>query len=91
MLAKHPWLAKSLYAAFVEAKQPYIVHLKGSEGNSADEQKYRGLMPLVGDPLPYGLKSNMASIEAMLAYGLQQNLIPRRMPLEEVFVDPDKM
>jgi 4,5-dihydroxyphthalate decarboxylase len=45
----------------------------------------------VGDPLPYGLKSNMASIEAMLAYGLQQNLIPRRMPLEEAFVDPDKM
>jgi 4,5-dihydroxyphthalate decarboxylase len=91
VLAKHPWLAKSLYAAFVEAKRPYIAHLKGSEGNSADDQKYRGLMPLVGDPLPYGLNDNMASIEALLTYGLQQKLIPRRMPLEEAFVDPDKI
>ena len=33
-------------------------------------------MPLVGDPLPYGMKANIASIEAMLTYGLQQKLIP---------------
>jgi len=90
VLSKHPWVAKALYDAFVEAKKPYIDHLKGSEGNSADDQKYRGLMPIVGDPLPYGLKDNMPSIEAMLTYGLQQELIPKRMPLDQVFVDPDK-
>jgi 4,5-dihydroxyphthalate decarboxylase len=83
-------VARSLYDAFVEAKKPYIAHLKGTEGNSADEVKYRGLMPLVGDPLPYGLEANMPSIEAMLTYGLQQQLIPKRMPLDEVFVDPLK-
>ncbi len=33
----------------------------------------------------------MPSIEAMLTYGLQQKLIPQRMPLDEVFVDPDKI
>jgi hypothetical protein len=32
----------------------------------------------------------MPSIEAMLTYGLQQKLIPKRMPLDEVFVDPEK-
>jgi 4,5-dihydroxyphthalate decarboxylase len=90
VLAKHPWVARSLYDAFVEAKKPYIAHLDGAEGNSADEVKYRGLMPVVGDPLPYGLKDNMPSIEAMLQYGLQQQLIPRRMSLDEAFVDPEK-
>jgi 4,5-dihydroxyphthalate decarboxylase len=90
VLSKHPWVAKALYEAFVEAKKPYIADLEGSEGNSADDQKYRGLMPVVGDPLPYGLEDNMPSIEAMLTYGLQQELIPRRMPLDQVFVDPDK-
>ena len=45
-------------------------------------------MPVVGDPLPYGLKENAASIDAMLTYGLQQGLIPRRMPQDEAFVDP---
>jgi 4,5-dihydroxyphthalate decarboxylase len=91
VLHKHPHVARSLYDAFVEAKKPYIAHLKGTEGDSADEKKYRGLMPLVGDPLPYGLKANMPSIEAMLTYGLQQKLIPKRMPLEDVFVDPEKI
>jgi len=32
----------------------------------------------------------MPSIEAMLTYGLQQKLIPKRMALGEVFVDPEK-
>ena len=91
VLIKYPHVARSLYDAFVEAKKPYIAHLKGTEGDSADEKKYRGLMPLVGDPLPYGLKANMPSIEAMLTYGLQQKLIPARMPLDEVFVDPEKI
>jgi 4,5-dihydroxyphthalate decarboxylase len=91
VLKNYPLVARSLYDAFVEAKKPYITHLKGTEGDSADEKKYRGLMPLVGDPLPYGLKENMPSIEAMLMYGLQQKLIPRRMTLDEVFVDPEKI
>jgi 4,5-dihydroxyphthalate decarboxylase len=90
VLWKHPWVARALYDAFVEAKKPYIAHLKGTQGDSADEKKYRGLMPLVGDPLPYGLRENMPSIEAMLTYGLQQKLIPKRMSLEEAFVDPEK-
>jgi 4,5-dihydroxyphthalate decarboxylase len=90
VLWKHPWVARALYDAFVEAKKPYIAHLKGTQGDSADEKKYRGLMPLVGDPLPYGLAANMPSIEAMLTYGLQQKLIPKHMSLEEAFVDPEK-
>jgi 4,5-dihydroxyphthalate decarboxylase len=88
VLWKHPWVARALYDAFVEAKKPYIERLKSGQGDSADDKKYRGLMPLVGDPLPYGLDANLRSIEAMLTYGLQQKLIPRRMSLEEAFVDP---
>src|SRR5947208_1680704 len=88
VLWKHPWVAGALYDAFVEAKKPYIEALKAGKGDTADDKKYRGLMPLVGDPLPYGLEANRRSIEAMLTYGLQQNLIPKRMSLDEAFVDP---
>jgi 4,5-dihydroxyphthalate decarboxylase len=88
VLAKHPWVATSLFDAFVAAKRIYIDALQRGDGDSADDRKYRGLMQTVGDPLPYGLEENAASIEAMLTYGLQQGLIPRRMPLDEVFVDP---
>ena len=89
VLWKHPWVARALYDAFVGAKAPYIAQLEGSAGDDANDKKYRGLMPLVGDPLPYGMQANMASIEAMLTYGLQQKLIPKRMSLDEAFVDPE--
>jgi 4,5-dihydroxyphthalate decarboxylase len=88
VLEKHPWVATSLFDAFVAAKRIYMDALQRGDGDSADDRKYRGLMPIVGDPLPYGLQENAASIEAMLTYGLQQGLIPRRMPLHEVFAAP---
>jgi 4,5-dihydroxyphthalate decarboxylase len=91
VLWKHPFVARALYDAFVEAKKPYIAHLQGASSDSADDQRYRGLMPLVGDPLPYGMAANVTSNEAMLTYGLQQKLIPKRMTLEEAFVDPDSV
>jgi 4,5-dihydroxyphthalate decarboxylase len=88
VLAQHPFVAESLFDAFLKAKDAYVARLKAGEGNAADDVKYRNLMPLVGDPLPYGLEDNMSSIETMLTYGLQQGLIPKRMPMEAVFVDP---
>ena len=91
VLWKYPFVARALFDAFVEAKSPYIAQLQSGVGDSADDKKYRDLMPLVGDPLPYGMKPNLTSIEAMLTYGLQQNLIPKRMSLEEAFVDPEKV
>jgi 4,5-dihydroxyphthalate decarboxylase len=88
VLAQHPFVAKSLFDAFRKAKDAYVARLKAGEGNGPDDLKYRSLTALVGDPLPYGLKENMPSIEAMLTYGLQQGLIPKRMPMADVFVDP---
>ena len=90
VLAQHPFVAKSLFDAFLEAKDAYVARLKAGEGNAPDDVKYRKLMELVGDPLPYGLQENMPSIEAMLTYGLQQGLIPKRMPLEDVFVESQR-
>jgi 4,5-dihydroxyphthalate decarboxylase len=88
VLEKHPHVAKSLYDAFAESKAIYMDKLNREEGDSADDKKYRGLAKVVGDPLPYGLKENAASIDAMLKYGLQQGLIPRPLKLDETFVDP---
>jgi len=88
VLAQHPFVARSLFDAFLAAKGAYVARLKAGEGEAPDDVKYRKLMDLVGDPLPYGLEANMPSIEAMLTYGLQQGLISKRMPFEEVFVDP---
>jgi 4,5-dihydroxyphthalate decarboxylase len=90
LLADHPWLAKSLYTAFTEAKARYLARLKSGEANSAEDKRYRDLTAVVGeDPLPYGIKANLTSIVALINYALQQGLMPRRLSVEELFVNPD--
>ena len=90
LLADHPWLAKSLYTAFAEAKARYLARLRSGEANSAEDKVYRGLTAIVGeDPLPYGLKANLPSIEALINYAVQQGLMPRRLSVDELFVNPE--
>ena len=43
----------------------------------------------MGDPLPYGMAANRASIDALMSYALQQKLIPERMPIAQAFFDPE--
>jgi 4,5-dihydroxyphthalate decarboxylase len=90
LLAENPWLAKSLYAAFSKAKEPYVAKLRSGKADSAEDKRYIGLMSFVGDdPLPYGIKANLPSITALIDYAFQQKLIPRRMTVDELFVDPE--
>ena len=89
ILKAHPWIAKSLYAAFSEAKTRWLPTLKSGQADSADDKDYRGLTPLVGDdPMPYGIVPNLPSIQALIDYSVQQGLMPRRLSIEELFVDP---
>jgi 4,5-dihydroxyphthalate decarboxylase len=89
VLAQHPGVARALFDAFLKAKNAYVARLKAGEGDSADDVKYRKLMPLMSDPLPYGMAANRASIEALVTYSLQQKLIPSRPQLDQVFVEID--
>ena len=92
ILNAHPWIAKALYGAFVEAKARWLPALRSGTANSADDAVYRDLIPLVGDdPLPYGIEPNRDSIEALIHYSVQQGLMPRRLSIEELFVDPDAL
>jgi 4,5-dihydroxyphthalate decarboxylase len=40
------------------------------------------------DPLPYGLAENLKTIQALEETAFKQGLIPRRMAISELFVDP---
>jgi len=91
VLAKHPRVAKALFDAFSAAKQPYLARLKAGIGSAPEDVRYRSFAPLMEDPLPYGMKANAASIEALITYALQQRLIPKRPAVSEVFADPEAM
>jgi 4,5-dihydroxyphthalate decarboxylase len=88
-LKSYPRLARSLMDAFVASKKPYLEKLKLGEGDSVEDTRYRKFLSLMSDPLPYGISANRDSIEALVTYSLQQELIPSRPQLDQVFVDID--
>ncbi len=88
-IKRYPWLAQSLMNAFVAAKQAYLEELKRGQGDKPEDKRYRKFLSLMYDPLPYGVRANRASIEALVTYSLQQQLIPSQPRLDHVFVAID--
>lgn len=89
ILAEHPWIAKALFNAFNQAKQEWLARLDAGIATTAGDKKYLALRDIVGyDPLPYGLKENLTTIQTLEATAFKQGLTPRRMAIDELFVDP---
>ena len=92
ILKAHPWIAQSLYTAFSKAKALWLTKLRSGEANTASDKKYRQLLKIVGDdPLPFGMKQNLPTIQALEDTAFKQRLTPRRMSIGELFVDPEKI
>jgi 4,5-dihydroxyphthalate decarboxylase len=89
ILAANPWVSRALFDAFSQAKDEWLARLDAGQGDPAANKKYANLRKIVGrDPLPYGLEGNLATIHALEDTAFKQQLTPRRMSIEELFVDP---
>jgi 4,5-dihydroxyphthalate decarboxylase len=88
LLSRHPGLGRALYEAFLESKEIYLRQLAAGESVSDKDAHYRTMARTVGDPLPYGIEANRASIDAMLGYCHQQGLLKKRHSIGDMFVDP---
>ncbi len=83
VLREHPWVAKSLFDAFSQAKADWLKNL-------AADAKYSKLATIVGpDPLPYGIAPNLPTITALQRIAHAQGLIPSIMPLDHIMFDPE--
>jgi 4,5-dihydroxyphthalate decarboxylase len=92
VLAEHPWVAKSIFNAFSEAKNEWLKRLDAGQPDNDTDKKYAALRKIVGyDPLPYGIQANIATIRALEETAFKQGLTPRRMSLNELFVDAEVM
>lgn len=92
ILAGHPWVARSLVEAFSQAKNEWLARLEAGSANSASDKKYAALRKIVGsDPLPYGIDANIKTIEALEQAAFKQKLTPARIPLDRLFIDPERV
>lgn len=88
----NPWLAKSLFDAFTEAKELAVAEL-------ADVSYLRMTAPFVaglleeqleifgGDPWPYGFEQNRHAVEVFLRYMQEQGLLEHAVTPEALFAD----
>ena len=89
---RHPWIANSLYAAFVESKRIARARLRYAGSLAAmlpwlqDEIEEIDQVFPSGDPFPYGIEPNRPTLEALVRYMAEQHFIPDAMPIEELFV-----
>jgi len=91
VVRENPAIARAIYEAFDEAKLQWLARLNSGEADTASDKRYRALQPLVGnDPLPYGIEANIRTIEALERTAFEQGLTPRRMTIDELFLDPAK-
>jgi len=87
LLAADPQLGRAIYRAFDESKQLYLSQLDAGGAGDAEDEKWRRMRAFVGgDPLPYGIEPNRATLELLLGYAHAQGLTPQRYTPGEIFV-----
>jgi len=88
---RHPWIANSLYAAFVEAKRIARARLRYAGSLAAMLPWLQDEIEEIdqvfgGDPFPYGVEPNRPTLQALVAYMVEQHFIAEQIPLERLFV-----
>ena len=90
LVRENPWLPRSLYQAFVEAKR--IAYQKFAETGVlayalpwlvAEAEETQALMG--NDPFPYGVEKSRKTLETLTRYTFGQGLAPRQLKMEEMF------
>jgi 4,5-dihydroxyphthalate decarboxylase len=85
-LHAHPWLAVEMFRAFKASKDIYLNGLdQRTELGARDRQSLRNRELVGGDPLPFGLKRNRTSIEAMMEIDVQQKIIAKPLDVDSLF------
>lgn len=88
---RNPWIAGSLYKAFVEAKNRALaqLHRRGAHPYMLPwiHETVQEIDELfAGNSWPYGIAANRPTLAALVQYMAEQHLIARPLPIEDLFV-----
>jgi 4,5-dihydroxyphthalate decarboxylase len=88
VLAKDPWLANSITAAFDKAKDACTEYYDDPNwsrfvwGRHLFEEERAAFGD---DPWPHGIRKNRANIERFIGYSLDQGLMEKKLAVDELF------
>jgi len=86
----HPWVANSLYKAFLKSKEICLTNLKKVNALHAMipwlNAEVEETIKLMGeDYWQYGIEKNLKTIETLCQYSFEQGLAKRRVSIDELF------
>ena len=87
LLAAHPELAGDVFDAFAQAKRLYLARLRNAaiDKPTKIDELHRRVMAIAGDPLPYGVDANRATLERLVEHAVAQHILPERIEVESLF------
>ena len=92
ILERHPWVAHSLMVAFNKAKALTMQRMENPRmvPLALWREEWETQREIFGrDPWEYGLTpANVKNLETMIGYAHTQGLMPRRMKIDELFLNP---
>jgi 4,5-dihydroxyphthalate decarboxylase len=90
LLDDNPWIARNLYNAFLESKNRSVERMLDPAVSRypvawlpAYARRMRDMFG--GDPFPYGIEENRATLEQLALYSFQQGIAHRHVKIEEYF------
>jgi 4,5-dihydroxyphthalate decarboxylase len=91
LLERHPWIAESLYRAFVASKQKALARMRYAGSLSCMLPWLQSEIEEIdavfgGDAWPYGIVANRPTLDALVQYMVEQHFIARPIALDDLFV-----
>lgn len=90
LLQQRPELGELVFDAFARSKQLYVDRLRAGaiDSPTAPDRMYQRVLEVTGtDPLPYGTEPNRAVLEELMRSAVDQRILDRPMPLEDLFAE----
>jgi 4,5-dihydroxyphthalate decarboxylase len=88
LLEEKPWIADELVRVFEAAKAEYLKDLQGAATISSWDKAAAENAAVVGDPFPFGIEKNRKALEAITQFAADQQMVPRKFTVEELFALP---
>ena len=85
VLERAPEVAEELFRAFAAAKDVYRARLDAKRDLTPADETAIDLGRVTGDPFPFGVAQNRKALDAIVAYAVEQQVIPAKVSPEELF------
>ncbi len=85
VLERAPEVAVELFKAYAAAKEIYRARLAARQNLDKADETALALAEVVGDPFPFGIAQNRKALETIVAFAVEQHLLPQRWTPEELF------